>query len=66
MAGTEELSDFQHGTIIECHLSNKSVYQISALLELGQVVAPRCFHITITALTVNQISTGLMSIARVS
>ena len=31
---TEELSDFQRGTIIGCHLSNKSVRQISALLEL--------------------------------
>ena len=27
-------SDFQRGTIIGCHLSNKSVCQISALLEL--------------------------------
>ena len=34
MGHTEELSDFQHGTIIKCHLSNKSVSQISALLEL--------------------------------
>ena len=33
---TEELSDFQHGTFIGCHLSNKSVHQISALLELPQ------------------------------
>uniref|UniRef100_A0A8C7CBE5 Cytoskeleton associated protein 5 n=1 Tax=Oncorhynchus kisutch TaxID=8019 RepID=A0A8C7CBE5_ONCKI len=31
---TEELSDFQCGTVIECHLSNKSVHQISAQLEL--------------------------------
>ena len=31
---TEELSDFQRGTVIGCHLSNKSVHQISALLEL--------------------------------
>ena len=31
---TEELSDFQHGTVMGCHLSNKSVHQISALLEL--------------------------------
>jgi hypothetical protein len=36
MAHTEELSDFQHGTIIGCHLSNKSVCQISVLLELPQ------------------------------
>ena len=34
MDRTEELSDFQRGTIIGCHLSNKSVHQISALLEL--------------------------------
>jgi hypothetical protein len=31
---TEELSDFQCGTVIGCHLSNESVRQISALLEL--------------------------------
>jgi transposase len=34
MARVEELSDFQRGTVIGCHLSNKSVRQISALLEL--------------------------------
>ena len=32
----EELSNFQHGNVIGCHLSNKSVRQISALLELLQ------------------------------
>ena len=31
---TEKLSDFQGGTVIGCHLSNKSVCQISALLEV--------------------------------
>ena len=31
---TEELSDFQRGTVIGCQLVNKSVRQISALLEL--------------------------------
>ena len=31
---TEELRDFQRGTVIGCHLSNKSVFPISALLEL--------------------------------
>ena len=36
MGRTEELSDFQCGTVVECHLSNKSVRQISALLELPQ------------------------------
>ena len=36
MACTEELSDFQCGTVIGCHLSNKSVCKISALLELPQ------------------------------
>ena len=30
----EELSDFQSGNVIGCHLSNKSVHNISALLEL--------------------------------
>ena len=34
MGRTEELSDFQRGTVIGCHLSNKSVHEISALLEL--------------------------------
>ena len=36
MALTEELSDFQGGTVTGCHLSNKSVGQISALLALPQ------------------------------
>ena len=36
MGHIEELSDFQRGTIIGCHLSNKSVRQLSALLELPQ------------------------------
>ena len=34
MGHTEEHSDFQRSTVIGCHLSNKSVRQISALLEL--------------------------------
>jgi hypothetical protein len=34
MAFIDELSDIQFGIIIGCHLSNKSVCQISALLEL--------------------------------
>ncbi|KAJ8259468.1 hypothetical protein GJAV_G00169650 [Gymnothorax javanicus] len=34
MGRTQELSDFERGTVIGCHLSNKSVRQISALLEL--------------------------------
>ena len=36
MGRTEELSDFQRGTIIGCHLSNKSVHQMSALLKLSR------------------------------
>ena len=36
MGQSEELSDFQRGTVIGCHLSNKSVREISALLELPQ------------------------------
>ena len=36
MAFTEELIDFQRGTVIGWHLSNRSVCQISALLELPQ------------------------------
>ena len=38
MGRTEELSDFQRGTIIGCHLSIKSVSQISALLELPRSI----------------------------
>jgi transposase len=34
--GTEDLSHFQRGTVIGYHLSNKSVRQISVLLELPQ------------------------------
>ena len=34
MACSDELSDFRRGTVIGCHLSNKSVCRISALLEL--------------------------------
>ncbi|XP_035237413.1 LOW QUALITY PROTEIN: NAD kinase [Anguilla anguilla] len=34
MGRTEELSDFQHGTVIGCHLFNKSVREIPALLVL--------------------------------
>ena len=36
MGHIEELSDFQRGTVIGCRLSKKSVYQMSALLELPQ------------------------------
>ena len=36
MARTEELSDFQRGTVIGCQLSKKSVHKISAVLELPQ------------------------------
>jgi hypothetical protein len=38
MAYTDELSDFQHGTVVECHLSNKSVCIIFALLELPRSI----------------------------
>ena len=34
MGRTEELSDFEHGTVIESHLCHKSVCEISALLDL--------------------------------
>ncbi|XP_076358937.1 uncharacterized protein LOC143251552 [Tachypleus tridentatus] len=34
MGRTEELIDFQRGTVIGCYISNKSIRQISALLEL--------------------------------
>jgi hypothetical protein len=36
MARSEKLSDFQRGTVIGCHHFNKSVRQISALLEMPQ------------------------------
>uniref|UniRef100_A0A0E9W1E0 Uncharacterized protein n=1 Tax=Anguilla anguilla TaxID=7936 RepID=A0A0E9W1E0_ANGAN len=36
MGGIEQLSNFQSG-VRGCHLSNKSVCQISALLELPQL-----------------------------
>ena len=34
MGRTEDLGDFQRGTVIGCHIYNKSVHQIYALLEL--------------------------------
>ncbi|XP_028263517.1 aminoacyl tRNA synthase complex-interacting multifunctional protein 1-like [Parambassis ranga] len=34
MGRSEELSDFQRGTVVGCHLSQKSVREISALLNL--------------------------------
>ncbi|CAK6958610.1 aminoacyl tRNA synthase complex-interacting multifunctional protein 1-like [Scomber scombrus] len=34
MGRSEELSDFQRGTVVGCHLSKKSVREISALLNL--------------------------------
>jgi hypothetical protein len=34
---TEELSNFQSGTVIGCHLSNTSVRQIYVLLELPRL-----------------------------
>ncbi|XP_058495727.1 aminoacyl tRNA synthase complex-interacting multifunctional protein 1-like [Solea solea] len=34
MGRSEELSDFQRGTVVGCHLSKKSVREISALLDL--------------------------------
>ena len=54
MGHTEELNDFQRGTVIRCHLSNKSVCQISALLELPQstvsavIVKRKCLGVTTT------------------
>jgi hypothetical protein len=52
MARTYELTDFQRGTVIGCHLSKKSVNQISALLELPQstvsAVIVKCKHLGAT------------------
>jgi hypothetical protein len=42
MAFTEEPRDFQRGIVIGCHLSNKSVHQISALLELPRSTVLLC------------------------
>ncbi|CAI9556535.1 unnamed protein product, partial [Staurois parvus] len=31
---SQELSDFKHGTVIGCHLCNKSIWEISLLLNI--------------------------------
>ncbi|CAI9618352.1 unnamed protein product, partial [Staurois parvus] len=36
MGRTQELSEFKHGTMIGCHLCNKSIYEISLLLNIPQ------------------------------
>ncbi|XP_076347997.1 uncharacterized protein LOC143245519 [Tachypleus tridentatus] len=49
---SEELNDFQRGTVIGCHLSDKPVCQISALLELAQstvsAVIVKCKRLGVT------------------
>ncbi|CAI9554034.1 unnamed protein product [Staurois parvus] len=36
MGRSQELSDFKHGTVIDCHLCNKSIHDISWLLNIPQ------------------------------
>ncbi|CAI9568389.1 unnamed protein product, partial [Staurois parvus] len=36
MGRSQELSEFQHGTVIGCHLCNKSICEISFLLNIPQ------------------------------
>ena len=38
MGRSQELSEFQHGTVIGCHLCNKSCREISLLLTIPQLV----------------------------
>ncbi|CAI9544565.1 unnamed protein product [Staurois parvus] len=34
MGRTQELSEFKHGTVIGCHLCNKSIHEMSLLLNI--------------------------------
>ncbi|CAI9569510.1 unnamed protein product [Staurois parvus] len=34
MVHSQELSEFNHGTVISCHLCNKSIHKISLLLNI--------------------------------
>ncbi|CAI9583676.1 unnamed protein product [Staurois parvus] len=34
MGCTQELSEFKHGSVIGCHLCNKSIHEISLLLNI--------------------------------
>ncbi|CAI9580976.1 unnamed protein product, partial [Staurois parvus] len=43
MGRSQELSEFQHGTVIGCHLCNKSIREISLILNI-----PLLFHIRST------------------
>ncbi|CAI9576377.1 unnamed protein product [Staurois parvus] len=36
MGGSQELSEFKHGTVIGCHLCNKSIHEMSLLLNIPQ------------------------------
>ena len=44
MTRPEELSEFQHGTILGGHLSHKLVHQISDLLELHRSTVSAVFE----------------------
>ncbi|CAI9598938.1 unnamed protein product [Staurois parvus] len=39
MGRSQELSEFKHGTVIGCHLCNKSIREISLLLNILQSTA---------------------------
>ncbi|CAI9581178.1 unnamed protein product [Staurois parvus] len=36
MSHSQELSEFKRGTVIGCHLCNKSIHEISLLLNIPQ------------------------------
>ncbi|CAI9550507.1 unnamed protein product [Staurois parvus] len=38
MGCSQELSEFKHGTVIGCHLCNKSIREISLLLNIPQSI----------------------------
>ncbi|CAI9575577.1 unnamed protein product [Staurois parvus] len=38
MGRSQELSEFKSGTVISCHLCNKSIHEISLLLNMTQSI----------------------------
>ncbi|CAI9620439.1 unnamed protein product [Staurois parvus] len=39
MGRSKELSEFKRGTVIDCHLCNKSIHEISFLLNIRSTVS---------------------------
>ncbi|CAI9575485.1 unnamed protein product [Staurois parvus] len=39
----QELSEFKRGTVIDCHLCNKSIHEISLLLNIPQSTVSMCY-----------------------